>query len=208
MSFSLNGPGLWYMTRAAGLVTLVLLTASVVMGILVTGRFSGSRWPRFLTVGLHRNLGLLVLVFLALHVGTTVIDTYTSIGLPQAFVPFTGSYKPFWLGLGAVALDLVIALTVTSLLRDRMSYRTWRAVHWCGYLCWPVALVHGAGMGTDRTTPWVFYLTCVCLAAVFGAVAIRLVMLWPERKLLRLGVVVAAVASVVSIWTVAGGAGL
>jgi methionine sulfoxide reductase heme-binding subunit len=208
MSFSLHGPGLWYLARAAGLVTLVLLTASVVMGILVTANFSGTRWPRFLTVGLHRNLGLLVLIFLALHVGTTVADTYTSISLRDALVPFTGSYKQPWLGLGAVALDLVIALTVTSLLRQRLGYRIWRAVHWCGYLCWPVALAHGAGIGTDRTTPWVFYLTCGCLAAVFGAAAIRIIMLWPERKLLRIGVVVAAAASVLSIWTVAGGAGL
>ena len=123
MSFTLHGPGLWYATRAAGLVTLLLLTASVVLGILTAAQFSSERWPGFLTVGLHRNLGLLVFVFLALHVGTTVLDTYTSIGLPQAFVPFTGSYKPFWLGLGAIALDLLIALTVTSLLRQRLGHR-------------------------------------------------------------------------------------
>lgn len=208
MSVSLHGPGLWYATRAAGLVTLVLLTASVVMGVLITARFCSERWPRFLTVGLHRNLGLLVLVFLALHVGATVADTYTSISLRDAVVPFAGTYKPFWLGLGAVALDLVIALTVTSLLRQRLGYRAWRAVHWCGYLCWPVALLHGAGIGTDRSTSWVFYLTIACMAAVFGAVAVRIVMRWPERKLLRLGVVMAAAASVVSIWTAAAGTGL
>lgn len=208
MSVSLHGPGLWYATRAAGLVTLLLLTASVVMGVLITARFSSGRWPRFLTVGLHRNLGLLVLVFLALHVGTTVADTYTPISLRDAIVPFASTYKPFWLGLGAVALDLVIALTVTSLLRQRLGYRAWRAVHWCGYLCWPVALLHGAGIGTDRSTSWVSYLTIACIAAVFGAVAIRIVMLWPERKLLRLGVVMAAAASVVSVWTVAAGTGL
>ncbi len=208
MIISLHGPGLWYATRAAGLVTLVLLTASVVMGVLITVRFSSPRWPRFLTVGMHRNLGLLVLVFLALHVGTTVADTYTSISLRDAVVPFAGTYKTFWLGLGAVASDLAIALTVTSVLRQRLGYRTWRAVHWCGYLCWPVAVMHGAGIGTDRSTPWVSYLTFGCVAAVFGAVAIRIVTRWPERKLLRLGVLMAAVATVVSIWTVAAGTGL
>jgi predicted ferric reductase len=208
MTLTLHGPGLWYATRAAGLVTLVLLTASVVLGILTAAQFSREGWPRFLTVGLHRNLGLLVLVFLALHVGTTVVDTYTSISLRNAVVPFTGTYKPLWLGLGAVALDLLIALTVTSLLRQRLGHRTWRAVHWCGYLCWPVALAHGAGIGTDRSTPWVFYLTIACVAAVFSAIAVRIVCRWPERRLLRLGVVMAAAASVVSIWTVAAGTGL
>jgi sulfoxide reductase heme-binding subunit YedZ len=208
MGLTLHGPGLWYATRAAGLVTLLLLTASVVLGILVAAQFCTDGWPRFLTVGLHRNLGLLVMVFLALHVGTTVADTYTSISLRDAVLPFTGTYKPFWLGLGAVAGDLLIALTVTSLLRQRLGYRAWRAVHWCSYLCWPVAVAHGAGIGTDRMTPWVTYLTFGCVAAVFGAVAIRIVLRWPERRLLRIGVVMAAAASVLSIWTVAAGTGL
>ena len=88
MSIDLHGPGLWYATRATGLVTLLLLTVSVLLGLLTAGRFASDGWPRFLTQGLHRNLSLLVLVFLALHVGTTVIDTYTSIPLTAAFVPF------------------------------------------------------------------------------------------------------------------------
>ena len=88
MSFDLHGPGLWYATRATGLVTLLLLTVSVLLGLLTAGRFASDSWPRFLTLGLHRNMSLLVLVFLALHVGTTVVDTYTSIPLTAAFIPF------------------------------------------------------------------------------------------------------------------------
>ena len=110
MSVSLNGPGLWYTTRAAGLVTLLLLTASVLLGVMTAGRFSGERWPRFLTIGLHRNISLLAGVFLGLHVGTTVLDSYVSIPVAAAFVPFIASYKTFWLGLGAIALDLLLAL--------------------------------------------------------------------------------------------------
>ena len=140
MNLSFSGPGLWYATRATGLVTLLLLTADVVLGILTAARFAGPAWPRFLTIGLHRNISLVAVVFLALHVGTTVVDTYTSISLTDAFVPFLSSYKQFWLGLGAVAGDLLIALIVTSLLRQRLGHRAWRAVHWCGYVCWPVAL--------------------------------------------------------------------
>ena len=92
MSVSLNGPALWYTTRATGLVTLLLLTASVLLGLLITGRFTSDKWPRFLTVGLHRNLSLLVLAFVAQHVGTTVIDTFVHIPLVSAFIPFTSSY--------------------------------------------------------------------------------------------------------------------
>src|SRR5215472_13111846 len=104
MSFDTHGPGLWYATRATGLVALLMLTASVLLGLLVAGRFSSQRWPRFLTQGLHRNVSLLVMVFLVLHVGTTVLDSYTSIPLSAAFIPFASSYKAGWLSLGAVAV--------------------------------------------------------------------------------------------------------
>src|SRR5215469_9123150 len=106
MVIDLHGPGLWYATRAAGLVTLVLLTASVLLGVMTAGRFSSERWPRFLTAGLHRNISLLVLVFLALHVSTTVLDGFVPIPVIAVFVPLAASYKTFWLGLGAVASDL------------------------------------------------------------------------------------------------------
>ena len=166
MSVDLHGPGLWYVTRATGLVTLVLLTASVLLGLLTAGRFRGERWPRFLTQGLHANLSLLVLAFLTLHVAGTVLDSYTSIPLSAAFVPFLSPYKPFWLSLGAVALDLLLALAATSLLRGRLGHRAWRRVHWLGYACWPVAVAHGLGIGTDRTATWVIGLTLGCVISV------------------------------------------
>ncbi len=175
MGFSTNGPGLWYATRATGLVTLLLLTASVLLGVLTAGRFASERWPRFLSQGLHRNLSLLVLIFLALHVGTTVIDTYTSISLTAAFIPFTSSYKTVWLSLGAVASDLLLALVATSLLRKRIGHRPWRLVHWLAYACWPVAVVHGLGIGTDRNATWVFVLTLACAVAVLAVATWRVV---------------------------------
>ena len=175
MSLSTHGPGLWYATRATGLVTLLLLTASVLLGVLTAGRFASERWPRFLSQGLHRNISLLVLVFLALHVGTTVIDTYTSIPLTAAFIPFTSSYKEVWLSLGAVACDLLLALVVTSLLRKRIGHRPWRLVHWLAYACWPVAVVHGLGIGTDKNATWVFGLTLACAASVVGVATWRVV---------------------------------
>jgi sulfoxide reductase heme-binding subunit YedZ len=173
MSFDMPGPGLWYVTRATGLVALLMLTASVLLGLLAAGRFSGERWPRFLTQGLHRNISLLVVAFLTLHVASTVLDTYTSIPLTAAFLPFTSGYKPGWLSLGAVALDLVVALIVTSLARGRLGYRTWRGMHWLAYACWPVAVAHGLGIGTDRSVTWVIALTIGCVACVGAAAAWR-----------------------------------
>lgn len=181
MSFS--GPGLWYATRAAGLVALLLLTATTALGLLTAGRLSGYRWPRFLVVGLHRNISLLAMVFLGLHIGTTVVDSYTSIGLQDAIVPFLSGYHRFWLGLGAIASDTLIAVVVTSLLRQHIGHRFWRVVHWGGYLCWPVALAHGLGIGTDHGKAWVVYLAVVCGAVVLVAAVIRVVSLLPSRRL-------------------------
>ncbi len=175
MAIDLHGPGLWYATRAAGLVTLLLLTASVLLGVMTAGRFSSDRWPRFLSVGLHRNISLLVLVFLALHVGTTVLDTFVSVPVTAVFVPFVSPYKTFWLGLGTIAADLLLALLATSLLRSRLGHRSWRRVHWLAYACWPIGLAHGLGIGTDRATTWVFGLTVGCAAAVAGAATWRVV---------------------------------
>jgi DMSO/TMAO reductase YedYZ heme-binding membrane subunit len=174
MNVDLHGPGLWYATRATGLVALLLLTVSVLLGILTAGRFASENWPRFLSQGLHRNTSLLVLAFLALHVGTTVADTYTSIPLTAAFVPFASAYKAAWLSLGAVALDLLLALTATSLVRRRLGHRAWRRVHWLAYACWPVAVTHGLGIGTDRSATWVLVLSMACVLAVLGAAAWRL----------------------------------
>lgn len=185
MNSILHGPFLWYATRAAGLVTLILLTAAMVFGILNAGRFTSRAWPRFVIQGLHRNLSLLALACLAVHVVTTVIDTYTSIGLQDAFLPFLSTYKRWWLGLGAVAADLIIILAISSLLRRWIRHRVWRVIHWAGYLCWPVAISHGLGIGTDHGTVWVLALTCCCIGAVICSAAYRLAMLVPARRYAR-----------------------
>src|SRR5262249_39091185 len=144
-----------YTTRATGLVALVLLTAGLCAGLLTSVRFAAHGWPSFVTVALHRRLALIALAFTVLHVLTTVLDSFVAIPLIDAFIPFIGSYRPFWLGLGAVSFDLMLALVITSLLRARMSLRSWRLVHWSAYAGWPVAVVHGLGTGTDTPGSWV-----------------------------------------------------
>jgi len=185
MKALLHGPDLWYLTRAAGLVTLVLLTASMVLGLLNAGRFATRRWPRFLVQGMHRNLSLLALAFLTVHIGTTVIDTYTSISVGNAILPFSSPYKRFWLGLGAIASDLLIVIVVSSLVRQRIGHRLWRVIHWAAYACWPVAVVHGLGTGTDHGKIWVVALTYTCIGAVVMAGTYRAVKLLPDRGLAR-----------------------
>jgi methionine sulfoxide reductase heme-binding subunit len=171
----------WYLTRSTGAVALLLLTAAVVLGVVDVRRFSTPRWPRFVVDALHRNVALLAMVFLGLHVLTSVLDSFAPISLSDAVLPFAGSYRPFWLGLGAVALDLLIAVTLTSLLRQRMGYASWKAIHWLTYASWPIALLHGFGTGSDVTDTWLLALSVICLLAVLAAVIVRVVDGWPEH---------------------------
>jgi methionine sulfoxide reductase heme-binding subunit len=170
----------WYLTRSTGAVALILLTASVVLGVADVRRISSERWPRFVIDALHRNVALLSVIFLVVHIITAVLDTFTSIPLIDAVVPFIGSYRPFWLGLGAVSFDLILAVTITSLLRQRLGYSTWRAVHWLSYASWPIALVHGLGTGSDTKGTWMLTLDLLCLVAVFFALGTRLSTIWPN----------------------------
>ncbi len=176
------GPSLlWYLTRSTGAVALLLLTAAVVLGVVDVRRFSTPRWPRFVVDALHRNVSLLAMVFLCLHILTSVLDSFAPISLIDTVVPFAGAYRPFWLGLGAVAFDLLIAVTFTSLLRQRMGYASWRAIHWLTYASWPIALLHGFGTGSDVTDTWLLVLSVICLLAVLASVIVRVADGWPEH---------------------------
>lgn len=197
---------LWYLTRGSGLVCLVLLTASVVLGIATTARISAPRWPRFVVAALHRNVSLFVMVVLAFHIAVAVLDSYAPIGWLDALIPLKSSYRPLWLGLGALSLDLLLAVMVTSLLRDRLGYRRWRAVHWAAYASWLSAVFHGLGTGSDTKTPWVLVLTVACVLSVVVALGLRLVIGWPAHRRLRLSAAGLAVVSVVALtgWVKAG----
>jgi methionine sulfoxide reductase heme-binding subunit len=177
---------LWYASRAAGLLALLLLTATVVLGALTGGRASSSRWPRFAVAALHRNLSLLTLAFVAVHVVTAVVDSYVGIGWLDVVLPFVSAYQPFWLGLGAAALDLLAALLVTSLLRTRISPKVWRTVHWAAYACWPIALLHGFGIGDgDTRSGWGIALVLGCVAAAVAAVLWRVGTSHPDQEARR-----------------------
>jgi sulfoxide reductase heme-binding subunit YedZ len=197
---------LWFATRATGMVALVLLTASMALGLLTSVRFEQQRWPRFITIGLHRSISLLACAFTALHIVTTVLDSFVPIGVADAFVPFIATYRPIWLGLGAIAVDLLIALMVTSLLRARMRHRTWQLVHWTAYLCWPVAVLHGLGTGSDTTTRWVLVLTLGCVGAIACLIAWRLAQGWPSRASLRVAGAITLVVVLIATgaWLMAG----
>lgn len=170
----MNSTALWYATRASGLMALVLLTLTMVLGLVTTSRARARNWPGFAQQELHRRVSIIAVVFLGIHVLTSVLDTYVDIGWAAIVVPFTSPYSRFWVGVGAVSLDLLLAVFVSSLLRSRMNPGAWRALHWLAYLSWPIAVAHTFGMGTDSRESWVIVLGVACVAAVALALAWRL----------------------------------
>jgi methionine sulfoxide reductase heme-binding subunit len=159
---------------------MILLSGVVVLGVLSSLRFQSAGWPRFLTTGLHRNLALMTLVFLALHIVTAVVDPFTHLGWLTAVLPFSSYYRTLWLGLGTIAFELFAAIVVTSLLRGVIGPAAWRAIHWLAYASWPIAVIHGFGTGTDAWSIWFLALSVFCIGAVAVAVAYRLLQPHPD----------------------------
>jgi predicted ferric reductase len=177
-----SGPSTyWYLTRSTGAVALVLLSSAVALGVVDVQRWSTPRWPRFVVDSLHRNVSLLALVFLLVHILTALLDSFAPISLTDAVIPFGGTYRPFWLGLGAASFDLIVAVTVTSLLRQRIGFAAWRAVHWLTYASWPIALLHSFGTGSDVKAGWMLWLGVACMAVVVVAILVRVLAGWPEQ---------------------------
>jgi DMSO/TMAO reductase YedYZ heme-binding membrane subunit len=184
---------LWYLTRAAGLVSLVLLSATVVLGLVSSVGSTTQRWPRFLSQSVHRNISLYCLAFIGLHVVSTVADGYVPISVVDAVVPFRSPYRPLYVGFGALAFDMLLAVAITSGLRRRIGTGAWRAVHWLAYLCWPIAVVHGLGSGSDPRLPGALLVFVACIASVAAAAAWRLAVGRARSASWRLlGLVVAA----------------
>jgi methionine sulfoxide reductase heme-binding subunit len=180
----MNSTTLWYATRASGIVALVLLTATMVLGLATTNRVRARNWPGYAQQEIHRRISLMALVFLGIHVLTSVLDTFVDISWATILVPFTSSYDRVWVGVGTISLDLMVAVIVSSILRARMKPRTWRALHWLSYLCWPVALAHTFGMGTDSREGWVIALGALCVVSVAVAGVWRI---WVARRVQQIG---------------------
>ncbi len=164
----------WYTIRATGVVALVLLTVTTVLGLLSASRVRTRRWPAFAQVDLHKRATLFALVFLALHVVTAVVDTYVRVGLLSAVVPFVSPFRTVWTGLGTIAVDLLVAVAVSSALRRRIAPRTWRGLHWLAYGCWPLAMAHALGTGTDAAQLWMDVVAGACTVAVVSALVWRI----------------------------------
>jgi sulfoxide reductase heme-binding subunit YedZ len=176
---------LWAFGRGSGLIALILFTVALLLGIVTRSGRPLPGIPRFSVSLLHRNVSVLALVFLVLHVGTLLFDTYAKLTVTDIVVPFLGSFKPFWQGLGTVAFDLVLAIVVTGLLRRRIGQRAFRFVHWFTYAMWPIAVLHAIGNGTNGTSGWFLLFAAGSAVLVAAAVIWRVSSRFLENSHLR-----------------------
>ena len=181
------------------MVVMILLTASVALGILTNGRFTTAGVPRFVTSSLHRNLSLLTVVFLVLHIVTAVVDSFAHLGLKDALIPFASSYRPLWMGLGVLAAELFLALVVTSLVRGVLGYRAWWLIHLLAYVSWPLALLHGIGTGSDTRAWWALAINAGCVAAVLAALAWRVTAAATDRAGWRMALTLLSAAGALGL---------
>lgn len=206
MIATIGGSTLWFLSRATGIVAFVLLTTSVLLGVATSMRIQTRHVPRFVVEHLHRNVTVLVLVLTAIHVASIVLDRFAPIGWAASVVPFSSPYRPIWLSLGALGLDLLLAVAVTSWLRHRIGFRSWRFVHWAAYAAWLGVLVHAFGTGTDTSEGWALLVEGGAAALVIIAVWFRLGQRWDEHTGVRMAALgtTLVVPLVLAVWLVAG----
>lgn len=197
---------LWFLNRGTGFVLLGLFTMAVVLGVLASARNLPSWWPRFVGNELHRRIALLSLSFLVVHIGAAELDPFVSIKPINTVVPFQTTYRPIWLGLGTVAVDLFLAVLITTGLRSRLTESAWRSVHVLTYPAWVISVVHGLGTGTDSRHAWALWTNVICAALVLLALAFRLATADTISLPRRSGLIAAALAVplAVSWWTLQG----
>jgi sulfoxide reductase heme-binding subunit YedZ len=172
---ALTSPYFWYTTRATGIVALVLFTLVVALGTLVANRVGGTMVGRFELNELHRSISVVAMVFLVIHIISTIADSYVSTGILSVFVPMTSSYQRVAVAIGAVAFDLILAVWISSLLKVRIENRSWRFIHWFSWLAFIAAIVHSFLIGTDTANGFGLALVALCAAAVLAAALWRYV---------------------------------
>ena len=165
---------LWALGRGTGITALAFLTISLGLGIATRSGRRLAALPRFAVADVHRFAALAGTLLVAMHLALLFLDPFAQLRFVDLLVPFLGSYRPLWLGLGTLGFDVLVVVIISSLLRHRLGVRTFRTVHWFTYALWPIALAHALGNGTDAGHPWFLFVAGCCAIAVAAAVAWRL----------------------------------
>jgi len=172
----------WYAARAGGFLAYLLLSASVAVGLLLSGRARLQHWPRFALEDVHAFLGFLTGTFIVVHGGALLLDHVVPFSLWQLIVPGAAGYRPLDVAFGVVAAELLAALAITNRYRKKLPHRFWRRAHYLNFGVWALALVHGITAGTDTRNLWAIVIYLTSAALVGGLTAARFVPAQPPPR--------------------------
>lgn len=170
----MTSEALWALGRGTGITALGFLTISLALGIATRSGRPLLTLPRFAVGDVHRFAALAVALLVGLHLALLFFDPYAQLRVVDFVLPFLGTYRPLWQGLGTLAVDVLVVVIATSLLRHRLGVRVFRLVHWLTYALWPIALAHGLGNGTDAGYVWYLGFCGTCVLTVAGVLVWRL----------------------------------
>lgn len=165
----------WYIDRAAGLVAWVLLSGSMILGLLLSSKLLGKKVKPNWLQDLHRGLSGLSAVFVAVHVAGAIGDNYIHFGAADVLVPGASSWNTWAIAWGVVTMYLLVAVEGTSLLRKHLPKAIWRKLHYLSFPLFITATAHGLTAGTDAGTTWGIAIAALTAAAIGGLTALRVV---------------------------------
>jgi sulfoxide reductase heme-binding subunit YedZ len=167
---------LWYVTRAAGIMSYLLLWLSTVWGLAVSNKILDPVLHRAFTYDFHQFLSLLAIGFVILHIVVLLADQYLPFSVAQVLVPFAAPYRPLWVGIGTIGLYLTLLVSITFYIRKWIGQKTFRAIHLVSYLAFSGAALHGLFAGTDSPLPTVQVMYIVTTLSVVFLTVYRIVM--------------------------------
>jgi predicted ferric reductase len=170
----------WYVTRASGIIAYLLLWVSTVLGLAVTSKYLDGMLERLFTYDFHEFVSLLSVGFTLVHVLVLLLDRYLPYSLIQILVPFLSPYRPFWVGLGVIAFYVILLVTITFYLRNRIGTRAFRIIHIFSLLGYLGVTLHGYYAGTDTALP-----SMQILYKLTGLVVLFLTVYWLALLVLR-----------------------
>jgi DMSO/TMAO reductase YedYZ heme-binding membrane subunit len=163
----------WYVARSSGIIAWIMLSASVIWGLAISGKMTQGKVRPNWMLDFHRFLGGAAVVLTGIHVGSLLVDTYTDFGIVDVLVPLTGDWHPVAVAWGIVGMYLLAAVEITSLLRSKMSKRAWKLTHFSSYPVFAFSTIHLLTAGTDAGNVVLRAVTIAATMAVAGLTAVR-----------------------------------
>ena len=152
--FALNSVQIWwYVTRASGIIAYLLLWFSTILGLAVTSKYLDGMLDRLFTYDFHEFISLLSVGFTLVHVIVLMFDLYMPYSLAQILVPFISPYRPFWVGVGVISFYIILLVTITFYIRNRIGRSAFRAIHVLSLVGYIGVTLHGYFSGTDTALP-------------------------------------------------------